>query len=184
VVSSEVAGGPIQDGGIGRIWGAELSLKAELGERGFAFVSYTLSRSERNDHGQYWRRFDYDQPHILNASLTYQLGWGFDVGGTFRFISGNPRTPIVGQTYNANTDLYAPTYGATNSARNPAFHQLDLRLERTWTRSWGKVAAYLDLQNATNHRSAEGRMYNYNYTKAKVAAGLPIIPSVGLRCEL
>jgi TonB family protein len=175
---------PLVNGGRGRIWGAELSLKSRLGERGFAFLSYTFSRSRRNDYGVTWRRFDYDQPHILTVSGSYRLGYGFELGSTFRYISGNPYTPVVGRIYDADYDMYRPVYGQVNSARNPAFYQMDVRIERVWKRSWGNVAAYLDVQNATNRRNPEGRYYNYDYTQSRTVPGLPIIPSLGVRGEL
>jgi hypothetical protein len=184
VVSSQGTDVPVENGGRGRIWGAELSLKSPLGQRGFAFLSYTYSRSRRNDHGLVWRRFDYDQPHILTASGSYRVGYGFELGSTIRYISGNPYTPVVNRIYDADYDMYRPVYGTTNSARNPAFTQLDVRIERLWKRSWGSVAAYIDVQNATNRRNPEGRYYNYDYTRDRTVPGLPIIPSLGVRGEL
>ena len=184
VVSSDTPEVPLQNGGKGRIYGAELSVKSRLGASGFGFVSYTYSRSRRNDHGLYWRAFDFDQPHILTASGSYRLGHGFELGGTFRYVSGNPYTPVVGSSYDANVDLYRPVYGEVNSGRNPAFHQLDLRVEKVWKRSWGNLAAYLDLQNAYNRRNPEGRYYKYDFSDSRTVPGLPIIPSLGLRGEL
>ena len=184
VVSSATPDMPVENGGQGRIWGAELSLKSRLGPSGFGFISYTYSRSRRNDHGLYWRAFDFDQPHILTASGSYRLGYGFELGGTFRYVSGNPYTPVVGSRYDANVDLYRPIYGEVNSGRNPAFHQLDLRIEKVWKRAWGSLAAYLDLQNAYNRRNPEGRYYKYDYSQSRTVPGLPIIPSLGVRGEL
>jgi hypothetical protein len=116
------------------------------------------------------------------SSLRFGRGW--DLGGTFRYVTGNPMTPVVGSTYNANVDLHRPVYGGVNSGRNPAFHRLDLRLEKTWQVGGGSLAAYLDVQNAYNHRSEEGRTYNYNYSQSKAIPGLPVIPSLGIRGEI
>ena len=74
--------------------------------------------------------------------------------------------------------------GAINSARTADFHRLDVRLERTWRIKSGRIAAYLDVQNAYNRQSEEGRTYNYDYTKSKAIPGLPILPSIGVRGEL
>jgi hypothetical protein len=184
VVTSTSPEVPLQSRGRGRIWGAELSLKSRLGSRGFGFVSYTYSKSRRNDYGLYWRPFDFDQAHILTASGSYRLGYGFELGGTFRYVSGNPLTPVTGSVYDGNYDMYRPVYGQVNSAHNPAFHQLDLRIEKVWKRGWGSLALYLDVQNAYNRRNPEGRQYNFNYSQSKTLPGLPIIPSLGLRGEL
>jgi hypothetical protein len=151
--------------------------------RSFGFISYTLSRSERNDHGDAWRLFDYDQTHILNVTGGYKLGRGWDVGSTFRLASGSPRTPVIASVYDANNDFYTPIYGKVNSARDALFHQLSVRVEKSWKfKSW-QIAGYLDVQNIYNHRSQEGLQYSYNYAQSKAIQGLPVLPSIGVRAE-
>ena len=174
------------NGGKGRIYGLEVlaKLNPSGAGRGFGFISYTLSRSERNDYGAGWRLFDYDQTHILTAMGGYRFAGRWDVGGTFRLVSGNPRTPVVGNVYDANRDFYTPIYGAVNSARDPLFHQLSVRIERGWKFQTWQLAAYLDVQNAYNHRSQEGLQYSYDYLHSQPVAGLPILPTLGVRGEL
>ena len=171
------------NGGKGRIYGLEVLAKLNPTGRAFGFVSYTLSRSERNDYGAAWRLFDFDQTHILTMTGGYELGRGWDFGSTFRLVSGNPRTPIVGSVYDANSDFYNPVYGAVNSARDPLFHQLSVRVEKAWKFKAWQLATYLDVQNVYNHRSQEGLQYSYDYSRSKPVQGLPILPSLGLRGE-
>jgi hypothetical protein len=184
-VASPVPGEKLNNDGIGRIYGLEASARLNPDRHTTGFLSYTLSRSRRNDHGTDWRAFDWDQTHILTVAGAWRVGHGWDLSGTFRYVTGNPMTPVVDRTYNANDDLYRPVYGAVNSARNPAFHRLDLRVEKVWGSGKGAtIATYLDLQNAYNHRSQEGITYNYDFTQSQAVPGLPVIPSIGIRGEL
>ena len=185
VIVANDAGLRFDNGGIGRIYGLEVAGRANPVGRFFGFVSYTLMRSERRDGpGEPWRLYNFDQTHILTLSGVYRLGRGWEAGATFRLISGNPTTPVVGSLYDANTDLYIPLSGATNSARNPFFHRLDVRIEKIWRfQSW-KLALYLDVQNVYNRQNPEGIQYNYDYRQSAVISGLPIIPSLGVRGEL
>ena len=64
------------------------------------------------------------------------------------------------------------------------FHQLDLRVDKTWTFPAWKLTTYLDVQNAYNRANPEAVLYNYNFTQTRYQAGLPIIPSLGVRGEL
>jgi len=171
------------NGGKGRIYGLEVLAKLNPTGKAFGFASYTLSRSERNDYGVAWRPFDYDQTHILTLMGGYKFGRGWDFGSTFRLVSGNPRTPIVGSVYDANSDFYNPVYGPVNSARDPLFHQLSIRVEKAWKFKAWQLASYLDVQNVYNHRSQEGLQYSYDYARSKPVQGLPILPSLGLRGE-
>ena len=183
-VNSPVPGQNLNNDGIGRIYGAEVSARLRPSPKTTGFLSYTLSRSERRDHpGEPWRLFNWDQTHILTVAGAYRLG-KWDLSGTFRYVTGNPYTPVVASVYNANTDTYKPTYGAINSARSDAFHQLDLRVERLFKIGRGSLAAYLDVQNVYNHQSDEGRTYNFDDSQSGIIPGLPIIPSLGLRGEI
>jgi outer membrane receptor protein involved in Fe transport len=172
--------------GEGRIYGMEVSAKVEPGENGrfFGYLSYTLSRSERNDRGEGWRLFDFDQPHILTVAAVWRLGRGWEAGGTFRLVSGNPETPIVDRRYNASTGIYSPVYGALNSDRNPAFNRLDLRVEKEWRWPDWKLALYLDVQNVYNAENPEGTIWDYEFRQKDTIRGLPIIPNIGVRGEI
>ena len=163
----------------------EVSGRANPVGRFFGFLSYTLMRSERRDGpAEPWRLYNFDQTHILTVSGVYRLGRGWEAGATFRLISGSPTTPVIGAIYDANSDLYIPLSGAANSARNPFFHRLDVRLEKTWRFQAWKLALYLDVQNVYNHQNPEGIRYNFDYRESSIVSGLPIIPSLGVRGEL
>jgi hypothetical protein len=170
--------------GQGRIYGAELSGEARWRSEGFAYLAYTVSRSERRRAGSDWRLFDSDQTHVLTLAANQGLGRGWDVGLRFRLVSGNPTTPITGSTYDARSGVYLPTYGATNSRRDAAFHQLDARVEKEWAIGPAKVAAYLDVQNVYMAENAEGYRYSFDYRKREAVGGLSLFPNLGVRGEL
>jgi hypothetical protein len=73
--------------------------------------------------------------------------------------------------------------GGVNTERVPAFHQLDLRVERKWVFDLWLLTAYLEIQNAYNRANPEGFSYNYLWTERKTISSLPILPSFGLRGE-
>ena len=81
--------------GTGRAYGMELLVKLVLSQRSQAFFAYTLSRSERKDPGQDFRLFDADQTHNLSLTGSYDLGKGWIAGARFRYVTGNPITPVI-----------------------------------------------------------------------------------------
>lgn len=170
--------------GTGKVYGVETLLRWKPSERFFGWVAYTLSKSTRTDGPHEKERFfEYDQTHNLTVLGSYKLGRGWQLGGRFRYVTGNPFTPCNGGILQAAAGTYSCRSGDLYSSRLPAFHQLDVRVDKTWTFNSWKLTSYLDLQNAYNRSNPEGVSYNYNYTKPKYAAGLPIIPSLGLRGE-
>lgn len=173
--------------GIGRIYGLEVGARLEPGSSIplFGFLSYTLMRSERQDGpDQPWRLFDFDQTHILTAALVWTIGDGWEAGATFRLVSGNPYTPVVGAINDLSTGVYRPIYGAVNSERNPFFHRLDVRVQKRFEIGDFRLLLYVDVQNVYNATNREGVSYNYDYTQSTDIPGLPIIPSLGIRGEL
>jgi outer membrane receptor protein involved in Fe transport len=173
------------NGGSGRAYGIELLLQAKLGERYSGFASYTLSRSTRRDGaGEPVRLFDRDQTHNLSVGASAKLGYGIRVGARFRYVTGSPYSAVHGAVYDASTDTYRPLYGVVNDARNPAFHQLDLRVEKLWHVGPVDLTAYLELMNAYNAENQESRRYSFDYHESSSVVGLPFFPNLGLRGEL
>jgi hypothetical protein len=172
--------------GSGRSYGAEWLLRLRPEGPLFGWVAYTLSRSERSDGpGTPEVRYAYDQTHILTAVGSYKLGRGWQVGARFRYVTGSPYTPAVGGVMDYDAGSYAEVEETpANSSRLPAFHQLDLRVDKTWKFEAWQLTAYLDVQNAYNRRNVEAVSYNYDYSKSSTISGLPILPIVGVKGEL
>ena len=172
------------NGAEGRVYGAELLLRHEFDGRFFGWVAYTLSRSERLDYGETrWRVFDFDQTHILTALASYRLPANWSIGARWRYVTGNPATPIVDAVYDADNDVYTRVPGETNATRSRPFHQLDIRIDKRWIRDRYTLNFYLDLQNTYNRMNEEGVQYNYDYTEQQAVSGLPLIPGFGFRGE-
>ncbi len=185
VVGTADGGPPVfVNEGKGRIFGAEFSAEARPDDRTFAFLAYTLSRSERKDQVGPYRLFDHDQTHILSVAASRKLGAGWEVGARFRLVSGEPSTPVTGSIYDARSGVYLPRYGTVNSVRNPTFHQLDVKVEKAFHLGALTLAPYLDIQNVYAATNPEGYSYNYDYTERQEAPGLGFFPNLGLRGEL
>ncbi|MCA9684646.1 MAG: TonB-dependent receptor plug domain-containing protein, partial [Myxococcales bacterium] len=170
--------------GFGHVGGIEVLIRKNLTKNLFGWVSYTFLRAfyDIND-GLGLVPFDFDQPHILTTVAVYKLPRGWSIGGRFRLVSGNPYVPVYNGVVDASSGGTFPINGPRNSGRNPAFHQLDVRMDKKWTWRYVSLNAYVDIQNIYNRRNIEGRIYSYDYTQFNVLAGLPILPSVGLKFE-
>ncbi|MBM4777061.1 MAG: TonB-dependent receptor [Archangiaceae bacterium] len=170
--------------GRGRSYGAEILLRHALTKNFFGWVSYTLSRSERDFRGgTVWARGQYDQPHNLIVVASYKLPFDFIIGGRLRYTSGPLNTPIVGSIYDVNGNYYFPIQGDQFSERLPDFFQLDVRIDKRFVfQSW-MLAIYVDVQNVTNRANVEGVLNSYDYSTRTFVTGLPILPVLGVRGE-
>jgi hypothetical protein len=173
----------LQDGS-GLVFGGQLLLRARPWKGLSGWLSYTLSRSERQDHpGAMTRLSDYDQTHVL--ALVASWSWrGLGLGLRLRWSSGFPRTPVTGAFYDARDDQYQPLFGAQNSARLPDFVQLDARVEYGFRWKRAGLLLYLDIQNLTDHANAEEVAYRpdySNFAQPGYVSGLPITAVLGAR---
>lgn len=188
-------GQPIPDTG-SLAWGIEALVRKQLTRRLQGWIAYTFMHSVQGtlaDH-RLTRRLaaDFDQRHNLVAVLSVKLPKRWELGARFRVVTGLPYTPIVGGITNADTiaqtapDSFGQAIflvGRNNSRRLGLFHQLDLRVDRTWVLRRCIVGAYLDIQNIYNRQNPEGLIYNPHYTAVATAVGLPILPILGARVD-
>ena len=123
-------------------------LRRPLSKRLSGWLSYTLSRSTRDEHfltpsgGNVQASVvsDYDRTHILNAIFGYDLGARWRAGGRFVFYTGSAYSNLSG-------NVPVPPY---NSLRTPPFYRVDLRLEKRWSfLKNGYIAFIAEVENAT-----------------------------------
>jgi hypothetical protein len=115
----------------GRSYGLEVLVRRNLTERLTGWLSYTLSRSERDSFngttGAWGHQLsEFDRPQVANLIVAYDLGAHWRAGARLVAYSGTP---------------YATgSLDGTPNARTPPFFRLDLRLEKRWIKSWGHIS--------------------------------------------
>jgi TonB family protein len=139
----------------GRAYGLELLVRTPVSKRVSGWLSYTLSRATREAHFLSRAGGDtvetvpseFDRTHVFNASLSYDLGRRWRVGGRFLFYTGTPYSALDGA-------WPVPPY---NAYRNPAFFRVDFRLEKRWRLGQtGSIAWVLEGQNVTLSKEVTG----------------------------
>jgi len=133
----------------------------------------------------------FDQRHTLSFDLNYRPSarWRFNMAWQYR--SGWPytdRTLRLGETA-AGEFFFYDQVGEPNATRYPAFHRLDLRLNRAFKTSKGQVHAYLELTNLYNHGNVRTYEYNFECTNSTTPDcryrkdpefWFKLLPSIGL----
>jgi TonB family protein len=173
------------NGGQGRTVGLEVLLRHELSRHFFGWIAYTLSRSEIdiNENRDRWVLTNFDQTHILTVVGQMNLPYSFTLGGRFRLVSGNPGSRPLGAIQDLDTSSYGQLSTPAQVVRLPAFHQLDVRLDRKWVFDTFSMTTYLDLLNVYNQQNAEGYQNDYRFRQREPISGLPILPVFGANGE-
>lgn len=168
--------------GAGRAYGIETQLKFD--ENPYTgWISYTWSKSVRWSPSQSVYNFEYDQTHNFNIVVSRELPRNWKASGRFRYVTGNPYTPITSSNFDSDNDVYIPVRGAIYSERQGDFSQLDLRFDKKLIFDRRIWYIYFDIQNALNQKNTETYQYSYNYKSKEPITGLPILPSFGVKGE-
>lgn len=150
--------------------------KAEDEVGWYGWISYTYSRSFRNDHqlrpellgasytadelfvlSQLYDNTedliaDFDRTHIVNVIFGYKFNAEWQVGLKWRYSSGEPYTRIIGddggRTQNRGRTIYEPVFSRyRNGERLPEYQRLDFRVDRFLNYSWGYGNVFFEMLN-------------------------------------
>lgn len=167
-----------------RSYGVELMLERRREHALSGFVTYTLSKSERQVDYIYGPS-DWDQRHVLNLVANQRLGRNWSVGARFHYHSGR----IVSVEGDWSWQSLALN---VERRRLPAFYQVDLRVEKKWVMDSLVLFLYAECANVT----ATPEVYGYRNetvldhetlmerTEFTEQAFRIVLPSLGLRAEL
>ncbi len=145
----------------------------------FGWVALTLGRSLRVDDDGNVELSNYDTPFNFVAVAAADLPRDWRISGKARLTTGYPYTPLHG-VYDAQYDTWSAITGDTNSERFGWFSQVDLRVDKTWTKKRARVTMYFDIMNVFNTSNWLVATYNTKYTKLQKSFSIPITPDFGL----
>ncbi len=143
----------------GHAYGAEFQTRINA-KKGNLNLSYTLVRSEFDDSRGNFLPSSWDSKHLIALTGTRELKNNWRIGGRWRFVGGLPYTPwdLEKSSY---VDIWnlsgGPSldYSKLNSLRFPAFHQLDLRVDKSYYLNKITAKFYIDIQNIYNFQAEQ-----------------------------
>lgn len=144
----------------GRAYGIEVMGQQKLVKGFYGIFSYTWVRSEfTNADGQY-RPSSWDSEHLISMTGGKKFKNGWESGLRWRYVHGRPSTPYL-FPQSALRSIYdinpsgVPDYSQVNTQRLPAFHQLDIRVDKIWNFEKWALNLYLDIQNLYGFQAEE-----------------------------
>ncbi|MDV7188580.1 TonB-dependent receptor [Lutibacter sp. TH_r2] len=136
----------------GRSYGIELLAQKKSYNGLYGIVSYTFVKSEFKNELDTYIPSSWDNRHLLTITGGKKLKKNWEIGGKFRLVGGQPYTPydfesssIISNYDVSNSGIL--DYSKLNSERFDTYHQLDVRVDKTWY--WKKFSLnfYFDIQN-------------------------------------
>ena len=164
----------------GRSYGAEFMLRRRLGSDFFGWLSYAYSRAERTVPLVGTFPFDFDQAHVFNAVLSWDVGRNWTLGTVFHYNTGRPYTPKIAVDCG---NYYEGWRGEVNSARLPNYWRIDARIQKREVFDTWYFDFYVDFFNAAFQWETIGYEID-SFTGEQSAQTVPLfIPMIGIRGE-
>lgn len=139
--------------GIGRSYGTELFIQQRLKRNYWWMLSYSFNVSEFEDKNGDFKPSSWDSRHFVtfNVGKTFNKDW--QLGIKWRYSNGTPYTPydvntssLISNWEVANKGVF--DYNRINENRLPSFHQMDIRVDKSWWFDKWNLNLFFDLQNA------------------------------------
>ncbi|PRD49377.1 TonB-dependent receptor plug domain-containing protein [Sphingobacterium haloxyli] len=173
--------------GLARVYGAEFLLQKTTGAL-HGSLSYTYARSRSSfstlNNGQ-WFNADFDFRHSANILLMYRFGKGYRLSGHWTYKTGRPFTMPSSEVASDDRRSRFQVITDINNMRMPAFHRLDLNIERRWIskkgrKNWFGMGVY-NLYNRVNPFFAQP---DDDPGKLEIIGMFPLIPFFNIGFEL
>jgi outer membrane receptor for ferrienterochelin and colicin len=180
------------DKGRGWTYGAEFLLRKDFGKFS-GWLGYTLAWSNRlfpeQNAGQPFP-YTYDRRHDIAFVAKYTINEKTDINVNWVYGTGKAVTLAVAryapiQEKNAYEYYYSRWneigfYNGKNGFREPAYHRLDISLNRHKKKDWGSQTWSFGFYNVYNHQNPFYLYFGYdnNSRRLRQVSIFPIIPSV------
>lgn len=158
--------------------GVEVSIQKLRTDRWSWSGSYSYSRVEFQALDGVLRAGDFDFRHMANALVSYRISPSWEVGARWRLTGGQPTTPFD-MTQSVRRDWTYYDLARINTLRFPAYHRLDLRLDKSFVFKKWTLDAYIDIQNVYNRRNVYYKFWNDG--AEHTVYYLPLVPFIGIQ---
>jgi hypothetical protein len=164
----------------GQSIGAELLLRRRLGGAVYGWASYAISRAQRTVAGQ-TLPFDFDQRHVFNGVVSWEVGRNWTLGGVLHINTGSPYTPLIVDACPGG--YFEGRRGEPNAARLPTYWRLDVRIQKREVFDTWFFDFYIDFFNAAFQFETIG--YEVDSITGQIdPVNVPLfVPMIGIRGE-
>jgi len=144
----------------GKAYGIEFLLQSTFKGNTNLIISYTYAISQFEDKFGVLKPSSWDNRHVLVVTANKKFKKNWNTALKWRFAGGLPYTPydidrssLISAWDVAGRPYY--DYNNVNSKRFNSFHQLDIRIDKTFLMKNSSLKFYIDVQNVYNFKSQE-----------------------------
>lgn len=144
----------------GKSTGVELMAQRRSSTGLYGILALTFVKSEFTSGGATYIPSSWDNRIFTTLTTGKKWNRNWETGLKWRYVTGRPFTPwdVATSSLKSNWDATGQgilDYSKLNTLRVPDFHQLDIRVDKSWFFSKWSLNLYLDIENLYNFKSKE-----------------------------
>ena len=168
--------------GEARSRGMEAMIQKKLATNIYGLASAAYFHTRYRDEAGRWRDRVFDNRFIFSVEGGYKPAHALEVSARWIYAGGAPYTPVDAAASVAAGETVLDA-GRINGARYPAYHSLNLRIDRRFTFSRSNLVAYLSVWNAYNRKNVAAYFWNEAEKKIDIIYQYTALPIIGLEYE-
>lgn len=169
--------------------GIDFGVVKQLSKDYYGQANYSYSQSKRNDNldndeqGSY--NADFNQPHIFNILLGYNLNKNWSVSARWKYATGRPKDDFITHKNifdDPNNLQFSKEIISTNTKRLEDYHSFNVRIDYRWQLNHFAIVSFSDILNLYNHQNVSEERF-LEKTGETENQGFGIIPTLGMKIE-
>ena len=165
-----------------RAAGVEITLQKRLVSGLYGLLAGSYSVSEYRSPGEEWRSRIFDNRWTATVEGGYRLDRNWEFSARWLSAGGRPYTPLdLAASEEYNRTILDDT--RINDERYPAYHSLNLRVDRRFHFSGSSIVCYASVWNVYNRRNVTATYWNRIEHKEDYIHQWAMMPILGVEFE-
>jgi hypothetical protein len=176
------AHGALSDNGRAESNGIELVVQKKLAENFYGLASATYFTTRYRGGDNVWRDRGFDNRVVVSIEGGYKPNAEWEFSGRWIGAGGVPYTPL---DLRASASLHRDVLDEAkiNGERLPAYHCLNVRVDRRWHFASTNLTAYLSIWNAYNRLNVASYFWNDEEKRQDTITQWGLLPIFGVTYE-
>lgn len=172
----------VNDNGKAKTQGVEITIQKKLAKEFYGLVGASYSHSQYLGDDQIWRDRIYDNKFIFSIEGGYKPNYYWEFSMRWIYAGGRPYTPFnIQKSQELNRGVIDED--RINDERFPAYHSLNLRVDKRFTFSHTNLVIYLSVWNVYNRQNVASNYWNQSENLPDVVYQWGMLPIFGVEYE-
>jgi len=172
----------LRDDGVARSYGVEVTVQKKLVEGVYGLLSGAISKAEYKSADGIWRDRVFDNGLLCSAEGGYKPNDAWEFSMRWIYAGGAPYTPLDIEASKA-INRSVLDRNRINEERYPAYHSLNVRVDRRFNFSQSNLIVFLSVWNAYNRENIAGYYWNEIDREQDVMHQWSMLPVFGMEFE-